>query len=293
MTTSGFEPLDLRIERAHRTALVRTVVLSALVVAAAAAFLWFIVNQAEQANARLHDLNAQIDAAKTAAATADARVAAANAQAAQAGQRVAAAEAARTKAEADLKSAHDARTKAEADLKTAQEALASAVDQTAKLRQQIGDLERRLAASQKALADALNLEKHVYKLNWDELKMIAADSGAAAYLLEKIAQQKDRVHWGMSNTEAGGYNSPGFATLILQRADRLPAGRALADLKRDDGPPHLGDIVLYDSGYALFYFRDHQRREFVIGMTPFGVLALNYDFGVKRQGILRTGVSPR
>jgi hypothetical protein len=28
-------------------------------------------------------------------------------------------------------------------------------------------------------------------------------------------------------------------------------------------------------------------------MTPFGVLALNYDFGVKRQGILRTGVSPR
>ena len=185
MTTSGFEPLDLRIERAHRTALVRTVVLSVLVVAAAAAFLWLITNQAEQTNTRLHDLNAQIDSAKKTVATADARVAAANAQAVHAGQlaatadtRVAAAnaqaahahqlaaaaEAARTKAEADLKGAEAARTraeadlkgaqlariKAEADLKTAHAALAAAAEQTAKLRQQIGDLERRLAAAQKA-----------------------------------------------------------------------------------------------------------------------------------------------
>ena len=55
MTTSSLEPLDLRIERAHRTALVRTVVLSVAVVAAAAAFLWFITNQAEQGAARLGD----------------------------------------------------------------------------------------------------------------------------------------------------------------------------------------------------------------------------------------------
>jgi hypothetical protein len=28
-------------------------------------------------------------------------------------------------------------------------------------------------------------------------------------------------------------------------------------------------------------------------MTPFGVLVLNYDFGVKRVAVLRTGISPR
>ena len=34
-------------------------------------------------------------------------------------------------------------------------------------------------------------------------------------------------------------------------------------------------------------------RESVTGMTPFGVLVLNYDFGVKRVAVLRTGISPR
>jgi hypothetical protein len=285
MTTSGLEPLDLRIERAHRTALVRTVVLSVAVVVAAAAFLWFITNQAERANARLHDLNAQIETAKMAAATADARVAAANAQANQAAQRVAAAEAARAKAEAELKTAQDARAKAEAELKTAQEQLAAAVDQTAKLRQQISELEAKLKS-------AFDLQKHVYKLNWDELKMIAADNAGAAGLLERL-MQKNKTPWDMSNTDARGYNSPGFATLILRQMNLLPAGRAIADLPRREGAPHPGDVVLYDGGFALFYFRDHQRREFVIGMTPSGVLALNYDFGVRRGAVLNTGLSPR
>jgi hypothetical protein len=264
--------LDRRIERAHRTALVRTVVLSVAVVAAAAAFLSFIVQQAERANTRLQELNTQIDTAKTAAAAADARVATANAQAARAAERVASAEAAHAKAEAELKTAQD---------------------QTAKLQQQITELEGKLAASQKALAEALDLQKNVYKLNWDELKMMAAESGAAAQLLEKIFGQKDRVRWGMSNTPAGGYNSPGFATLILQQVNRLPAGRSLNELPRGDGPPRLGDVVVYESGYSLFFFRDHLRREFVIGMTPLGVLALNYDFGSRRVAVLRTGLSNR
>jgi hypothetical protein len=265
------EPLDRRIERAHRTALMRTIALSVAVVVAAAAFLLYIGRQAEQANAQLHALNAQIETAKTAAATADARVATANAQAARATAQVIAAEGARTKAEGELKTAQD---------------------QASKLQQQITELEGKLVESQKALAAALDLEKHVYKLDWGELKMMSADSSGAAYLLEKIFAQKDRVHWGMSNTPAGGYNSPGFATLILQQVNRLP-GRGLNELPRENGPPHLGDIVVYESGYSMFFFRDHARREFVIGMTPRGVLALNYDFGVRRVAVLRTGLSNR
>lgn len=273
------EPLDRRIERAHRTALVRTVVLSIAVVAAAVVFLWFIVQQAERANARLQELNTQIDTAKAAAATADARVATANAQAAMANAQAA-------RAAERLAAAEAAHAKAEAELKTAR-------DRTAKLQQQITELEGKLAASQKALAAALDLQKHVYKLDWSELKMMSAESSGAARLLEKIFAQKDRVHWGMSNTPAGGYNSPGFATLILQQINRLPAGRSLNELPREDGPPRLGDIVVYESGYSLFFFRDHLKREFVIGMTPLGVLALNYDFGVRRVAVLRTGLSNR
>jgi hypothetical protein len=282
------ESLDLRIARANRTALVRTAVLCVAVIVAAAAFLWFIVRQAEEASAQLQGLKTQIETASKAAAAADDRVKEANTQAARATERVTAAEAARTKTEAELKAAQEA-------LKSAADQAAAAAAQAAKLQQQITDLEAKLAESQKALADAIDLQKHVYKFNWDELKMMSAESSGAAYLLEKLMSQKDRVHWGMSNTQAGGYNSPGFATLILQQLNRLPAGRSVSELPRADGPPHLGDVVMYASGYAMFFFRDHTRekKEFVIGMTPRGVLALNYDFGSRQVAVYRTGLSNR
>jgi hypothetical protein len=68
----------------------------------------------------------------------------------------------------------------------------------------------------------------------------------------------------MSNTPEGGYNSPGFAQLIWQELGRAPA---FTDLPRDAGEPRP-----------------------VVGMTPFGIAALNYDFGVARVAVLRTGL---
>jgi hypothetical protein len=175
-----------------------------------------------------------------------------------------------------------ARSDAEAKLKAAQEALSAATEQTNKLQQQIGEL-------QTQLAQALDLEKHIYKLDWAELKMMASENGPATDLLMKIESLKSKVHWGMANTAAGGYNSPGFAALVL--GGRLPNGN-LASLPQEAGPPYPGDVILYPGGYRLFYFRDHQRNEFVVGMTPFGVVALNYDFA-RPIAVLRTGISRR
>jgi hypothetical protein len=155
------------------------------------------------------------------------------------------------------------------------------------------DLQKALADSKKALAEALDLGKYVYKLNWGETKMMFVEFGSAAPILEVVTNLKGRVHWGMSNTQAGGYNSPGFATLVMQQLHKLPIGGNLDSLPRDNGTPNVGDIVVYDSGYHMFYFRDHDRREFVLGMTPFGVTALNYEFGSKRVGIIHTGFAQR
>lgn len=177
--------------------------------------------------------------------------------------------------------ANDARMKAETDLK-------AALAQSAALKSEVSDLSRQLDDAKKTLAEALDLGKYVYKLDWSEAKMMATTNGAAAEVLIVINELKDQVKWGMSNTSDGGYNSPGFAALVLGRLGRMPADGSLNSLPHDNEAPNVGDIVTYDGGYHMFYFKDSEGREFVVGMTPFGVEALTYDFA-RRGEVLHTG----
>jgi hypothetical protein len=41
---------------------------------------------------------------------------------------------------------------------------------------------------------------------------------------------------------------------------------------------------------VFIYFRDRRNNEFVVGMTPLGVTALDYNFASK-IGVLRTGLA--
>jgi hypothetical protein len=191
-----------------------------------------------------------------------------------------------------IEAADAAKEKAQADLKLAQDKVVSLQARVTELNTQVTQSQAQIKALSKQLAEALNLQKQVYNLNWSDLKMMYVDNGSASEILGVIQNLKDHVHWGMSNTAAGGYNSPGFAKLVLQQLHRIPADGELGSLPRDNEPPRVGDIVVYDSGYHLFYFRDHEKREFVIGMTPFGVVSLNYDFDTGRAGVLRTGFTP-
>jgi hypothetical protein len=187
--------------------------------------------------------------------------------------------------------ANEANVSAQSELKQTQDQLRAALAQVQSLQGQVTDLQTQLDAAKKQLSDALDLSKHAYTLHWDDLKMLYVQNGNAGEVLVKIEQLRNNVKWGMANTPAGGYNSPGFAELVLKQVGRVPNGTSLANLPRDDGPPRAGDIVVYASGYSLFYFRDQNRQEFVIGMTPLGLLSLNYDFGVKREAVLHTGLT--
>jgi flagellar biosynthesis chaperone FliJ len=267
MAVSGsadFQQLGERIERAHRRSLIRTVALSVATVVIAALFLVFTWRELDRANMRLSETNAKIAEAVA------------------------------------------ARAKAERDLNSAQAALKSSVEQATKLQQQISSLTSELARSKEELArskeqlehtkqqlaDALNLDKYKYNLRMGQLKMMAVETPAAQHVLNVI-ERLSKVPWGLSNTPSGGYNSPGFAELVLHELGRLPPGANLGSLPHDSGAPRLGDIVVYDAGYHLFYFRDHEKQEFVMGMTPLGVLALKYDFGSRRTEVLRTGISTK
>jgi hypothetical protein len=172
-----------------------------------------------------------------------------------------------------------------------QDQLRTALAQVQSLQGQVAELSTQLDAAKKQLADALDLSKNVYTLHWDDLKALYVQNGNAGEVLVKIEQLRSNVKWGMANTPAGGYNSPGFADLVLKQLGHVPNGTNIASLPHDDGPPRVGDIVVYASGYNLFYFRDQNRQEFVVGMTPLGILSLNYDFGVKREAVLHTGLT--
>ena len=261
----NFDHLSARIEQGQRKAVIRTIGLSVLTVAVAAIFLVFTLREIEDARQQLSTVNSQISAANA------------------------------------------AKQSAQAALKTAQDALKSAEARATMLTQQVSTLDAKLSGAQKALADSqkalAEIEESPRRGVGPRQIRLQAQLGrdeddvrrvwVSRPILEVVANLKERVHWGMSNTQAGGYNSPGFATLVMQQLHKLPADGNLSSLPHDNGAPNIGDIVVYESGYHLFYFRDHERREFVVGMTPFGVTALNYDFGSKRVGIIHTGFGQR
>jgi hypothetical protein len=47
--------------------------------------------------------------------------------------------------------------------------------------------------------------------------------------------------------------------------------------------PREGDLIFYDGGYVMFYFRASS-GPFCIGMTPAGILSLRIDFGPRLLG---------
>jgi hypothetical protein len=263
MQPESFDDLSARIAQSQRKALLRTFVLAFATVAVAALFLVFVLGKLNDAYRQLAQVNDRIETATAAGA----------------------------KAQRALDQARHDLEQAQRELATAQGSLKSETERATALQSQVVALETQLTALKKQLMEALDLGKHVYKLEWGELKEMASLGGAAASVLEVINSLKSQVHWGMSNTPAGGYNSPGFAKLVLQRLHKLPDDGNLDSLPHGPEPPVAGDIVVYQGGYHLFYFRDHTGKEFVVGMTPFGVLSLNYDFE-KRLGVLHTGFSP-
>ncbi len=158
--------------------------------------------------------------------------------------------------------------------------------QTDQFKLQIGDLSRQLSLASQIKNDIYQghpemLLKHIMNMgDQNQIRIGVAD------LLQLIVRNLD-VPWkidGISFKE--GVNSPTYAALILSMEkllsapDNLPIDQATLMKLVPTGSKRLqmGDLVYYGEGYALFYFEDEQGQKVVIGMTPLGVVALNYDF---------------
>jgi hypothetical protein len=158
------------------------------------------------------------------------------------------------------------------------------------------DLERdqaSLRSVQAQLRESSNLVRREHQVNLTDLKFFATELPAAGDLLSEIYNLR-QSRWGLANTLKGGFDSPGFAGYVLQRVGRLPKTdpeQALSKLPRSGGRPFIGDVILYETGFAMFYFRDFEGRPYVMGMTPVGVLALEPSFGPRRLAVFRTGIT--
>ena len=145
---------------------------------------------------------------------------------------------------------------------------------------------RRAKAELRRSADFL---QYKHDVDLGVAKRLASESPALARVFLEVQLLHD-ASWSLANTRARGFTSPGFAGYVLQRGRLASAGEpeeALRKLPRVAGAPRSGDVILYEDGFALFYFTEGPGREFVIGMTPVGVIAMRPSFGRDRLGILR------
>jgi len=149
-----------------------------------------------------------------------------------------------------------------------------------------------LLAQQKELAQLLEESAHVarYAVEVDSatVREIATAHRIQGKVLSAILDLRKRdLRWKLGGkTEEDGFDSSGFAVYVLRMFELLPGEYRMSDSRRlreyfakiDRTELGQGDLIFYSSGYTMFYFRS-DRKEFCIGMTPVGIVALDVDFG--------------
>lgn len=153
------------------------------------------------------------------------------------------------------------------------------------LQKQVKFQKNQLDSLRQELAETVNFVHNVYQLDWSNVKFLASRYPLQAGLLLRIWDMKTRgVGWRLEGySPDDGFDSPSFVTYLLETAGLLEDGRTIrydlaTKLQRTDSL-RVGDIILYEAGYAMFYFEDRDGAAFCIGMTPIGILTLKVNFG--------------
>jgi hypothetical protein len=164
------------------------------------------------------------------------------------------------------------------------------------LENQIYNLQRNLADLQYLVDPPGNrskqiqiLSRHIFSLHNLSVERLSNRSPQSARLLNRVLElRRQRVPYSVAGQSLNeGFDSPNFAAFVL-RDQNLLGDQQNADLLANiskiwkQSPavrqPFPGDLVFYPDGYVFFYFEDRFRGPFIIGMTSFGILALDFKF---------------
>lgn len=155
--------------------------------------------------------------------------------------------------------------------------------------QQLDLSQSALATAQADLDSARAFIRNACPINEEVLKEFMSQETPAVQMLRFLLDlQRADVRWnpgGFSPEE--GFDSPDFALYALQNLGFLTdygRGSRPWNILRPTSSLMDGDLVYYDSGYTMFYYRlpvsygSSETRECVIGMTPLGIQAQLIDF---------------
>ncbi len=157
------------------------------------------------------------------------------------------------------------------------------IHQTDSLKQKVNEL-------QIQLENSVNFVTHVHQIDWVTAKSLASGFAQQARLLELILQmKKDNIKWKLGSINPSvGFDSPSFATYFINQFSNTKIGPTNRYKLRGNitpiSSPDIGDLIFYEGGYTMFYFRDHLNRPFCIGMTPAGIISVEINFGPKILG---------
>jgi hypothetical protein len=169
------------------------------------------------------------------------------------------------------------------ELKTARGEVERYASESAKLRQNLEETEERLRQS-------TNFVRRVFQIDWTDAKVIGSRYPRQSELLFRILEMRDRgIRWKLGGTSPEeGFDSPGFAAFVLQQFHLLDIPFSeryrIRELMRSTSEPEVGDLIFYDTGYTMFYFKDERGHPFCVGMTPVGIVALEIEFGPRLLG---------
>ncbi len=134
------------------------------------------------------------------------------------------------------------------------------------------------------------LSRHIFSLHNLNVETLSRSSPRAARLLDRVLElRRQRVPYSVAGQSLNeGFDSANFAAFVLRDqnllGDEQKTDSLLANISRiwRESPavrqPYPGDLVFYPDGYVFFYFEDRFRGPFIIGMTSFGILALDSKF---------------
>ncbi|MHC4946810.1 MAG: zinc ribbon domain-containing protein [Planctomycetota bacterium] len=171
------------------------------------------------------------------------------------------------------------------ELEAARSSAAELERRATERQQEVERLQQTVARLESQIRDASSLVKFFHRIDLPELKgmQFGPDQRAGEILLRIHELDQRGVGWSAKEqSERVGFNSPSFASHVLRS---IGLHVSVQDLEVVD-EPRPGDLLVYPSGYYMFYFLDSDREPYVVGMTPFGIASLKIDFAEPRR-ILR------
>ena len=150
----------------------------------------------------------------------------------------------------------------------------------------IGELQKNINELEVRIKETMVFDRNRYQMNWMNAKFLLSISSSRLekLILDIISMKMDEVGWKLNGySPEEGFDSPSFAAWLLNKNKLLqiePLQRyRLPEMLQETDNPRMGDLIFYDSGYAMFYLKDKNGHPFCIGMTPLGIAALEINFG--------------